>query len=136
MPGPRRQARITALQVLYEVDTVGHDVGVILRRAKVEGALSEKSIQFTSELVRGVIKNNKAIDRTIHRYAPDWPVEQLAVIDRNVLRIAIFELMCDKKTPPKAVANEAVELAKSFGTDNSPKFVNGVLGTLITQLHV
>ncbi|MFQ5872659.1 MAG: transcription antitermination factor NusB [Dehalococcoidia bacterium] len=134
MAGPRRQARIKALQALYEADSVGHDLEEILRRVEREGALAEKPLEFASELARGVMRHRKSIDQTIQTYAPNWPVEQLSIIDRNILRIAIFELTCHKKTPPKAVANEAVELAKSFGSDSSTKFVNGVIGTLMAEM--
>ena len=134
MPGPRRQGRITALQILYETDAVGHDVEDIVKRTNGEGALPEQVLQFARELAWGVLKNEKTIDRTIEKYAPNWPVQQLSIIDRNILRIAIFELTCHRKTPPKAIANEAVELAKSFGSDSSPKFVNGVLGSLMAEM--
>ncbi len=136
MPGPRRQARITALQALYEADAVGHDAEEILKRAKDKGTLQEKSLEFACELVRGVMENKQRIDQTIQTYAPNWPVEQLSIIDRNILRIAIYELTCDKKTPPKAAANESVELAKAFGSDNSPKFINGVLGSVMAELSL
>ena len=131
MADQRRQARMTALQILYEDDAVGHGVDEILKRTKEEGALSESALQFASHLVKGVVQKKKTIDVTIQKYAPNWPVEQLAIIDRNILRMAIYELTCDKDTPPKVVVNEAVELAKSFGSDSSPKFVNGVLGTIM-----
>lgn len=136
MPGPRRQSRIKALQVLYEVDTAGHDARSIIDRLKKEAELPDESLQFTAELVKGVTSNQDAIDRLIGKYAPNWPVEQLSIIDRNILRIAIFELKYHKETPPRAVANEAVELAKSFGSDSSTKFVNGVLGSLMTEMAV
>ena len=136
MPSPRRQSRITALQTLYEVDAVGHDVEGILTRLKENGILQEKTLEFACELVRGVIENKKKLDETIQTYAPNWPVEQLSIINRNVLRIAIYELTCDKRTPPKAAVNEAVELAKSFGSDSSPKLVNGVLGTLMDEMNL
>ena len=136
MPGPRRQSRIKALQVLYEVDAVGHDAQEVVDRLKRESELPEESLQFTAELVKGVTANKDSIDRMIGKYAPNWPVDQLSIIDRTVLRIAIFELKYHKETPPKAAANEAVELAKSFGSDSSTKFVNGVLGSLMAELAV
>ncbi|MFQ5934051.1 MAG: transcription antitermination factor NusB, partial [Dehalococcoidia bacterium] len=121
MPGPRHQARIKALQALYEADSAGHALEDIIRRIEKENALPEKALEFVGELARGVAKNQQAIDRTIETYAPNWPIEQISIIDRNILRIAIFELTCQKKTPPKAAANEAVELAKAFGSDSSTK---------------
>lgn len=131
MADQRRQARMTALQILYEGDAVGHGVDEILKRTKEEGTLPESALEFASHLVKGVLQNKKTIDETIQKYAPNWPVEQLAIIDRNILRMAIYELTRDKETPRKVVINEAVELAKHFGSDSSPKFVNGVLGTVM-----
>ena len=136
MPGLRHQARVKALQVLYEVDAVGHDARKIVERLKRESELPEETLQFTARLVEGVAANQDVIDRMIGKYAPNWPVHQLSIIDRTVLRIAIFELKYNKETPSKAVANEAVELAKSFGSDSSTKFVNGVLGSLMAELAV
>ena len=136
MPGLRHQARVKALQVLYEVDAVGHDARKIVERLKRESELPEETLQFTAKLVEGVAANQDVIDRMIGKYAPNWPVHQLSIIDRTVLRIAIFELKYNKETPSKAVANEAVELAKSFGSDSSTKFVNGVLGSLMAELAV
>jgi len=86
-----------------------------------------------SELMRGVLTNREKIDSTIQTYATAWPVSQLAAIDRNILRLAIFEILLNNKVPVKAAINEAVELAKTFGSENSPKFINGVLGTVCAQ---
>ncbi len=136
MPGLRHMARIKALQVLYEVDAVGHDAQEIVARHKRESNLPEEALKFTTRLVEGVAANRDPIDRMIAKYAPNWPVDQLSIIDRTVLRIAIFELKYHRETPSKAAANEAVELAKSFGSDSSTKFVNGVLGSLMAELVV
>ena len=85
-------------------------------------------------LVSGVVKYRSELDQLIHKYAPEWPVNQLAVVDRNVLRLALFELGCQQaNTPPKVVINEAVELAKAFGSDSSPRFINGVLGSALDE---
>ncbi len=132
MVGARRRARALALQALYEVDSVGHDVGGVLTRILSEGGLSEKNSAFARELVNGVIQNREKIDLSIQSFAPAWPVEQIPVVDRNILRLAIFEILLDNKVPVKVAINEAVELAKTFGSDNSAKFVNGVLGSVST----
>ena len=98
-----------------------------------ETALTEKLAQFAIELVTGVIQHKQEIDATIRRYAPAWPVEQLALLDRNILRLAIFEILHDNSAPVKVAINEAVELAKAFGTDSSARFINGVLGSVVAD---
>jgi N utilization substance protein B len=130
MTGTRRKARIIALQTLYEVDAVKRQAGVVAERLLAEAGLSEESNAFVSELVNGVVRNREEIDRSIRKFAPAWPIEQLAIIDRNILRLAIFEILFDNKVPVKAAISEAVELAKSFGSENSARFVNGVLGSV------
>ncbi len=128
--GLRRKARVIALQVLYEVDSVGHDIEGALAHFLADGRLSEENIAFARELVSGVIQNRGKIDQHIKNFAPAWPVEQISLVDRNILRLAIFEILLDNSVPIKVAINEAVELAKMFGSDNSPKFVNGVLGSV------
>jgi len=95
-----------------------------------EKALSEESALFARELVSGVVESRQRIDGIIQTFAPAWPLAQMSPIDRNILRLAIFEILLNNSVPVKAAINEAVELAKSFGSDNSPKFVNGVLGSV------
>jgi N utilization substance protein B len=131
--GIRRKARVGALQALYEVDSVGHDVAEVLERQMEDEPLEEESAIFMKELVEGVLSNEGDIDGVIEIYAPAWPVAQMALIDRNILRLAIFEILFNNKVPVKVVINEAVELAKTFGGDNTPKFINGVLGTVSAQ---
>ena len=128
--GIRRQARIVALQALFEFDSVAHDAEETLDRLLAEASLSEEGVDFARELVSGVLTNGEKIDNMIQDHAPAWPVAQLAAIDRNILRLAIFEILLNNKVPVKAAINEAVELAKTFGSESSPKFVNGVLGTV------
>jgi len=128
--GARHKARAIALQVLYEVDSVGHDVDGALNRLLAEGKLSEENAAFARGLVSGVLKNRKKIDQHIKSFAPAWPLEQLSIVDRNILRLAIFEILLDNSVPVKVAINEAVELAKMFGSDSSPRFVNGVLGSV------
>ncbi len=135
MTGARRKARAIALQALYEFDTVGHELTAVINRLLAEVELSEENGPFISELVNGVIQNKQQIDQYIQRFAPAWPIAQIPLIDRNVLRLAIFEILFDNKVPVKVSINEAVELAKNFGGDNSPKFVNGVLGSISALAH-
>jgi len=132
--GIRRKARVIALQALYEMDSVAHDAEETLERLVAEASLTEEGARFARELVGGVLEGKERIDITIQTYAPAWPVAQLAAIDRNILRLAIFEILLNNKVPVKAAINEAVELAKTFGSENSPKFVNGVLGSICAQL--
>ncbi len=130
MVGAQRRARAIALQTLYEVDSVGHDITGTLARLLVNGELPEENATFVRELVSGVIQNREEIDQNINNFAPAWPVAQIPVIDRNILRLAIFEILLDNKVPVKVAINEAVELAKTFGSDSSARFVNGVLGSV------
>ena len=132
MIGVRRKARAIALQVLYEIDSSRHDVEEVLNRLLAEERLSEDNNAFVRDTVTGVLENVGEIDRDIQTFAPAWPVEQIPVIDRNILRLAIFEILIDNKVPVKVAINEAVELAKTFGADKSSKFVNGVLGSVST----
>lgn len=110
---------------------MGHDPQSAVERLAQENELSEELTGFARELVKGVIEQKKSIDATIQTYAPAWPVGQLAVLDRNILRLAIFEILHDNNVPVKVAINEAVELAKYFGTDNSARFINGVLGSVV-----
>ena len=135
MAGARRKARSIALQVLYEVDSVGHDAEVALAHLVDKGKLSEENTAFAQKLVSSVIQNKEEIDQHIRKFAPAWPIEQLSVVDRNILRLAIFEVLLDNDMPVKVAINEAVELAKTFGSDNSSKFINGVLGSVSTLVR-
>ncbi len=122
------------MQALYEADLVRHDAGAVLERLLDADKLSEDNASFARELVKGVTEHRKELDREIHKHAKAFPVAQIPVIDRNVLRLAIYEIIIDNRIPVKIGINEAVELAKSFGTDSSPKFVNGVLGSIVLKL--
>jgi len=130
MTGGRHKARTLALQALYEIDMVGHDPEATVDHLLEEERLTEENAAFARDLVRGVTRYRDKLDVHIHRFAPAWPVEQIAVIDRNILRLAIFEILLDNRVPVKVAINEAVELAKEFGSDNSPRFINGVLGAV------
>lgn len=127
----RHQARVVALQALYEIDCTNHAPAVVLEQRLATTQLPQAATEFSRYLVDNVIKHQAVLDVFIHRYAPEWPLEQMAYIDRNILRVAIFEFAVDGQTPIKVAINEAVELAKSFGSDSAPRFVNGVLGTLV-----
>jgi N utilization substance protein B len=128
----RRQARGMALQALFEIDCTGHQTDDTVNRLFAESDLPEDASAFTHGLVNGALENKEKIDKIVNRFASAWPVEQLAIIDRNILRIGIYELLYNK-VPHKIAINEAVELAKSFGSENSPKFVNGVLGSVYSE---
>ncbi|MCE5258691.1 MAG: transcription antitermination factor NusB [Chloroflexi bacterium] len=126
----RRQARITALQALFEIDIVHHQPEFVVAERLQEAPLPPLAESFARALLFGVLTNQVALDALIQQVAPEWPLEQIAPVDRNILRLAVYELMVGLGTPPKVTINEAVELAKLFGSDNSGRFVNGVLGTL------
>ena len=127
----RRQARVVALQTLYEVDSVGHEPIQVLDRLIDEAGLPPSGKKFARDLVNGVVENRDELDRIITEYASSWPVDQIAAVDRSVLRLAIYELTFSREVPPKVAINEAIELAKVFGSESSPKFVNGVLGSVV-----
>jgi N utilization substance protein B len=131
---PRRRARVAALQALYESDMSTHAALAALERLSEEEALTEELSGFARALVEGVIEQRSAIDDVIRQAAPQWPVEQISAIDRNILRLAIREILMNNGAPVRAAINEAVELAKSFGSDSSARFVNGVLGSVSLSL--
>ena len=131
----RRQARVAALQALFEIDVVHHTIDVVLDRRMDELGLPTEGCTFAQHIVQGVLDNQEQLDEMIVAYAPEWPIDQMAIIDRNILRIALLEFAIRGKTPPKVAINEAVELAKTFGSDSSRRFVNGVLGTFLSK-HV
>jgi N utilization substance protein B len=133
----RHLARSIAMQALYEWDfrhqkkksveeIVGHDL------VEFGAGLTEQ--EFTKQLVEGVISKLAEIDELIQKYAPDWPLEQITTVDRNILRLGIFELKYSSEVPPKVAINEAIELAKSFGGPSSGRFVNGVLGAIFKDM--
>lgn len=130
----RRRARRITLETLYEVDLADHDSTEVLERRLDDQPLETNGIEFALKLVNGVVEHQSGMDTLIARYAPEWPLDQMAVIDRNVLRIAIFEFLIDSETPVKVAINEAVELAKLYGSDSAPRFINGVLGSLAEQI--
>jgi len=130
MPGKRHRARIAALKTLFEVDSVGHPPDEILARQLEDSPLPEDAAAFARDLVLGVLAQREKLDGIIRKNAPAWPLEQVAAVDRSILRLAIYEIVIDNRVPMRAAINEAVELAKEFGGEASPKFVNGVLGSV------
>jgi N utilization substance protein B len=127
----RTRARGLALQVLYEVDLVGHSPVDVLRERSENEPLRDELIEFARQIVFGVFPIREPLDLLIAKYAPEWPLDQIAAIDRNILRIATWEFAVQKGTPIKVAINEAVELAKMYGSDSTSRFVNGVLGSLV-----
>ena len=141
MASNRHLGRIVALQTLYEyefrVDSEDPSVNIqeILKRNLDRYETAIDDTKFVETLVAGVIEHQKSIDDQLRPIAPDWPIEQIARVDRSILRIGVYELLHQSDiVPPKVVINEAVELAKAFGSDSSSKFVNGVLGTAFRTL--
>jgi N utilization substance protein B len=132
----RRLARKLAVQALFEIDSVGHLPGPVVDERLAYGFPGEQGADYLRWLVSGVVNHLEILNTFIVKYAPEWPVDQLAIIDRNILRLAFFEIGSrDSNTPPKVVINEAVELAKVFGSDSSPRFVNGVLGSALDEIR-
>ncbi len=130
MKGERRLAREMALQALYEIDSVGHSAGWVLQNCiEREPDLPQAVLEYCQQLVTGVVGCSAQLDAYIQDYAKEWPLDQVAVVDRNVLRLALYEFTVGR-IPTKVAINEAVEIAKAFGSDSAPRFVNGVLGAL------
>lgn len=129
----RRKGRAIALQTLFEVDCTGHELKEISDRLLESHSLPEGITAFSQELVSRVLANKQEIDDVIQRFAPVWPFDQMTIIDRNILRLGICEILFDG-VPMKVAINEAVELAKVFGSESSPRFVNGVLGSVYTEI--
>lgn len=129
----RRRARRITLEILYEVDIAEHPPEDVIARRLQEQPMESAGVAFTEQLVLGVIQHRADMDLLIAEYAPEWPLDQMAVIDRNILRMAIYEFLIDSSTPVKVAINEAVELAKLYGADSAPRFINGVLGSLADQ---
>ena len=129
----RHHARSLALQALYEIDCTDHNMGEVLRERLDSDTVREDTRTLAARLVRGVLSHQQNLDVLIHRYAPEWPLDQIAIIDRNILRIAMYELAMEESIPVKVAINEAIELAKTYGTESTPRFINGVLGSLAAR---
>ncbi len=133
MKGERRMARRLALQALFEIDAVSHPIGEVLAHClEREEEISSRVERYCRKLVTGVMRCRELLDGYIQEHAPEWPLEQVALVDRNLLRMALYELSVGN-VPIKVAINEAVELAKDFGSDSAPRFVNGVLGALVPK---
>ncbi len=128
----RRKARSVALQALYELDCASHSVDEVFACRLEDQPLSDEGRDFAHQVIVGVISRKAVLDELIHKHAPEWPLDQMAIIDHNILRIAIWEFATGA-TPLKVAINEAVEMAKLFGADSAPRFVNGVLGALAAR---
>lgn len=135
MASLRHRVRIAALQALFEVDATDHAIDRVVDRRAADEQLPAEGERFLHQIVFGVWEHRSYLDRIIEEAAPNWPVTQMPGVDKAILRIALYELLIDavEQTPVKAVINEAVELAKHFGSDNSSRFVNGVLGTVVSR---
>ena len=130
---PRTRARGAALQALYEIDIANHSPETVVNERIAEAELDDKLAAFTRQIVMGILPIRELLDAFIAEHAPEWPLDQIAIIDRNILRIALWELAVHAQTPLKVAINEAVELGKAFGSDSTPRFVNGVLGSLANR---
>jgi len=136
----RHLSRSIAMQSLYEWDFAGkkkEDLDKIVEKNLAEFGPGLEDKDFVWELVRGVIKKIASVDKIIEKAAPEWPIDQITIVDRNVLRMGLYELLYGNKedVPPKVAINEAIELAKTFGGESSGKFINGVLGTVYNEME-
>ena len=129
----RTRARGLALQTLFEVDSVDHPPEIVIEERIQETTLDDTSADFARLIVKGVYPMVRVLDQFIADHAPEWPLDQVAIIDRNIIRIALWEFTIYEQTPIKVAINEAVELAKIYGSDSTPRFVNGVLGSLAAR---
>jgi transcription antitermination protein NusB len=130
----RRKARMLALQALFEFDVGHHDPLAAVDRMIADQRIQTETADFARTLVRGVVENRDELDLQISEAAPAFPLDQVAAVDRNILRLALYEILKNNETPLRAAVNEAVELAKAYGSDGSRRFVNGVLGAITASL--
>jgi len=129
----RRSARTLALQALYELDCTNHPLEAVMLERLEEVQLDDEQRGYAYAIINGVRDHRTEIDMIIQRFAPEWPLDQVAIIDRSLLRMAIFEFAFAKDTPAAVAINEAVDLAKLFGSESAPRFVNGVLGSVVAR---
>jgi transcription antitermination protein NusB len=129
----RTKARGIALQALYEIDISGHSPAIVLEERLAESTLDQELAEFSRQITFGVSSLLESLDTFITQQAPEWPLDQVAIVDRNIIRIALWEFAVQGITPVKVAINEAIELAKLYGSDSTPRFVNGVLGSLATR---
>jgi transcription antitermination protein NusB len=131
MSHARHLARVMAMQALYEVDAVDGDPAAALDAVAAEHQARPRARTFASDLVQGVLHHLEVIDAVIGAAAPQWPLAQVAGVDKAVLRVAVFELLFGRRVPPKVAINEAIDIAKTYGGEGSGRFVNGVLGHVL-----
>ncbi len=131
----RTRARGLALQVLYELDLTKHPPVEVFQTRLEDTPLTEDLQEFSRQIIFGILPLTQQLDLVIAKYAPEWPLDQIAAIDRNILRIALWEFAVQRQTPIKVAINEAVELAKLYGSDSAARFINGVLGSLADHQH-
>jgi N utilization substance protein B len=131
----RTRARSIALQALYEIDLTGHPPELVITERLSESPLEDNLGEFARKIVFGILPIVKELDQIIAKHAPEWPLDQVATIDRNIMRIALWEIAVSTQTPLKVAINEAVELGKLYGSESTPRFVNGVLGSLALHHH-
>ncbi len=129
----RTKARSLALQALYEIDMSGHPAEATIEERLVDEPMDNNLADFARSIVFGVLPIVVKLDDFIAQHAPEWPMDQVAVVDRNILRIALWEFAVARVTPLKVAINEAIEMAKIYGSDSTPRFVNGVLGALANR---
>lgn len=132
MKGERRLARQLALQALYEIDLVAHPLGDVLTARFVDADTTKRVQSYARRLVINIARYRDILDEYIQIHAPEWPLDQVAIVDRNLLRMALYEFTLGD-VPVKVAINESVELAKRYGGDSAPRFVNGVLGALVPK---
>ena len=123
------------MQVLFELDLTDHSIGNALTERSTDNDLDKAQFEFARIIAIGVHEISSKLDNILAQHAPEWPLDQVAIIDRNILRIALWEVAIYKKTPLKVAINEAIELAKLYGSESSPRFINGVLGSLADRLE-
>ncbi|RJQ12354.1 MAG: transcription antitermination factor NusB [Dehalococcoidia bacterium] len=134
MASSRRRSRIVAFQALFEADLGGHPLGPVLARHLAEAGLDAEGLRFARGLAEGIQANLTDIDAVIQRHAPAFPLAEMAAVDRNVLRLAVYEVLFDTdRAPLRAAINEAVEIAKGYGSESSGRFINGVLGAVALE---
>ena len=129
----RTKARSIALQALFEIDLTGHSPAQVLTERLTESPMEDDLADFSRQITYGVLSLVDSLDNFISQHAPEWPLDQVAIIDRNILRIALWEFAVQGITPIKVAINEAIELSKLYGSDSTPRFVNGVLGSLAAR---
>ncbi|MEA2654791.1 MAG: transcription antitermination protein NusB [Chloroflexota bacterium] len=132
--GKRHQARELALKVLFQLESSEDDPDEVLRYHAAEGAATSDVAHFATQLVRGVIANREKLDSVLSATSENWKLEQMAKVDRIVLRIAVYEITIDRHVPTKAAINESIELAKTFSGEEAGRFVNGILGRVAASV--